>query len=106
MTSSLSGYASDITRTFPVSGKFTSAQSALYAAVLSVQKSLIPLCTQSSQSTLNDLHRKSCQLLKQELKQIGFSASLASDLETTLYPHFLSHPIGIGEFLPIISVQF
>jgi intermediate cleaving peptidase 55 len=40
------------------------------------------------------LHRKSCDLLRQELKQIGFTLH-TGDLERVLYPHFLSHPIGI-----------
>jgi intermediate cleaving peptidase 55 len=46
---------------------------------------------------MNDLHRKSCDLLREELKQIGFSFSVEGELERVLYPHFLSHPVGIGE---------
>ncbi|XP_075429994.1 xaa-Pro aminopeptidase 3 isoform X2 [Ascaphus truei] len=39
-----SGYVSDITRTWPVSGRFSSAQEELYQAVLDVQKSCLSLC--------------------------------------------------------------
>ncbi|KAG1875383.1 peptidase M24 [Suillus subalutaceus] len=66
------GYASDITRTYPVNGSFTPPQKELYSAVLSAQKALVG----------------------QELKQIGFTLH-TGDLERVLYPHFLSHPIGI-----------
>lgn len=37
------GYAADITRTIPVSGKFTEAQKIIYEAVLKVQKELIAM---------------------------------------------------------------
>jgi intermediate cleaving peptidase 55 len=84
-------------RSYPASGSFTPAQKDLYSAVLSTQKSLVTLCTESAQLSLNDLHRKSCEFLKQELNQIGFILH-HGDLERTLYPHFVSHPIGIGEF--------
>lgn len=88
------GYASDITRTYPANGSFTPPQKELYSAVLSAQKTLVGLCTEAEGLSLHDLHRKSCDLLRQELKQIGFTLH-TGDLERILYPHFLSHPIGI-----------
>lgn len=112
-----SGYASDISasgispflahlftyprlaRSYPASGTFTPPQAALYAAVLSAQKALISLCTESSHISLHNLHRKSCELLRVELNQIGFQLDSGDigQLEKVLYPHFLSHPIGIGQ---------
>ncbi|XP_006459791.1 hypothetical protein AGABI2DRAFT_219147 [Agaricus bisporus var. bisporus H97] len=91
------GYASDITRTFPVSGKFTTAQAELYSAVLTVQRELITDCTEAGGYTLHELHRKSCSRLREELTKLGFNfeSKNDSDLERVLYPHFLSHPIGI-----------
>ncbi|KAG1888784.1 peptidase M24 [Suillus subluteus] len=88
------GYASDITRTYPVNGSFTPPQKELYSAVLSAQKALVGFCTEAEGLSLHDLHRRSCDLLRQELKQIGFTLH-TGDLERVLYPHFLSHPIGI-----------
>ncbi|KAG6829801.1 hypothetical protein H0H87_010142 [Tephrocybe sp. NHM501043] len=88
------GYASDITRTYPASGTFTEPQRDLYAAVLSAQKQLVNLCHESADLSLHNLHRRSCDLLQQELKQLGFDLR-GNDLEYVLYPHFLSHPIGI-----------
>lgn len=88
------GYASDITRTYPVSGRFTPAQRDLYTAVLNTQKSLISICTETGSLSLHDLHQRSCDLLRSELNQLDFRLH-TGDLERVLYPHFLSHPIGI-----------
>ena len=38
------GYVSDVTRTWPVSGKFTPAQRDLYEAVLKVKQKSILVC--------------------------------------------------------------
>lgn len=88
------GYASDITRTYPASGSFTSAQHDLYTAVLTAQKALIGQCTETASFTLHELHRRSCDFLRVELNQLGFRLH-AGEVERVLYPHFLSHPIGI-----------
>ncbi|KAJ7499439.1 peptidase M24 [Mycena latifolia] len=88
------GYASDITRSFPASGTFTPAQRDLYGAVLSAQKALIALCTEASGLTMHQIHLQTCLLLRQELKQIGMDVS-ARDLEHVLFPHYVSHPIGL-----------
>lgn len=87
------GYASDITRTYPASGTFGGPQRELYSAVLSAQKELIKLCSAQAGWSLHALHRKSCDLLCQELNQIGFD--IGGDLEKELYPHYLTHSIGI-----------
>jgi intermediate cleaving peptidase 55 len=50
-------YASDITRTFPVSGTFTAPQRDLYQAVLNVQKECVRQC--AGGVTMNELHRTS-----------------------------------------------
>lgn len=87
-----------LARTYPASGVFSAPQRDLYTAVLNAQKSLISLCTESAELNLHELHRRSCDLLRVELNQIGFNL-YTGDLERVLYPHFLSHPIGIGKFL-------
>lgn len=38
------GYCSDVTRVWPVNGKFSSVQAALYNAVLNVNKKCIAVC--------------------------------------------------------------
>ncbi|KAF5331579.1 hypothetical protein D9611_007572 [Ephemerocybe angulata] len=84
-------------RTFPASGTFTNPQRDLYSAVLAAQRELVALCTEEASVTLHDLHRMSLKLLRTELGQIGFNLEgrSASDLDRVLYPHYLSHPIGI-----------
>jgi Xaa-Pro aminopeptidase len=52
-------YASDITRTFPVSGKFTEPQKDLYQAVLNVQKECVKRCTVKEEISMAELHRLS-----------------------------------------------
>ncbi|GAA5869896.1 hypothetical protein JCM3774_000523 [Rhodotorula dairenensis] len=88
------GYASDITRTFPVSGSFTTPQKHLYEAVLRVEKACIEQSTASADMTLEELHRLSVDLTRVELVDLGFNLR-GGDLERILYPHFLSHPLGI-----------
>ena len=61
---------SDLARTYPVSGKFTVPQAKLYSAVLSVQKALIDLCTPTSGHSLASIHKKSVDLLGQELVKV------------------------------------
>ena len=104
-----------LARTYPVSGKFTSAQAELYGAVLAAQKHLVTLCSESSYISLAELHRESCNLIRKELNRIGFNLhghTGTSDVEAVLYPHYVGHPIGIGmsnlcsnKFRVLISIQ-
>ncbi|GAA5975246.1 hypothetical protein JCM11641_004408 [Rhodosporidiobolus odoratus] len=89
------GYASDVTRTFPVSSSFTSAQRDLYEAVLRVLKHTSSYCTASNSLSLEDLHRISVEATRTELRDLGFHGMRAGDLERVLYPHFVSHPLGV-----------
>jgi len=92
------GYAADITRTYPVSGKFTSAQVELYSVLLAVQKQMITYCTETSHMSLADIHRESSEMLQTELNKIGFNLRGtygAGDVARVLYPHYVGHPIGI-----------
>ncbi|TBU27708.1 peptidase M24, structural domain-containing protein [Dichomitus squalens] len=89
------GYASDITRTFPANGSFTSEQATLYNVVLTVQKRLIDLCTESSAMSIVQIHRESCNMLRKELERIGFHFPLGAGTLDALYPHLVGHPVGI-----------
>ncbi|EXJ89239.1 xaa-Pro aminopeptidase [Capronia epimyces CBS 606.96] len=87
------GYISDITRTWPVGGKFSDAQRDLYQAVLTVQRSLISLCRGSANMSLDKLHSIAEDYLANELRQIGFDVT--SKTIEALFPHHLSHYIGM-----------
>ncbi|KAF9932149.1 hypothetical protein FBU30_008836 [Linnemannia zychae] len=88
------GYASDITRTWPVNGKFTDAQKDLYNIVLHVNKECIKLCTEEHGLTLNQIHDVSMRLTKEGLSQLGIRP-LANDVDRRLYPHHVGHYLGM-----------
>ncbi|CCM01030.1 uncharacterized protein FIBRA_03078 [Fibroporia radiculosa] len=91
------GYASDITRTFPATGHFTSSQAALYSALLATQKAVVKMCTAKAGLSISQLHRRSVDLLKTELRQIGFDLDGMNGEAriSELYPHSVGHPVGI-----------
>ena len=69
------GYIADITRTWPVSGKFSAAQKDLYEAILDVQRSCVTLCRQDAHLTLDKLHEIAEKGLREQVKQLGFDVS-------------------------------
>ncbi|XP_062522746.1 xaa-Pro aminopeptidase 3-like isoform X2 [Corticium candelabrum] len=72
------GYASDITRTWPINGKFTEAQRQLYDVVHCVQSACIRLVRPGT--TLNEIHEVTETLMTGEL---GSTEGLESELKTT-----------------------
>ncbi|CAO2655583.1 Nn.00g043860.m01.CDS01 [Neocucurbitaria sp. VM-36] len=87
------GYVTDITRTWPVSGKFTPAQKDLYNLLLSVQRSCVSLCRSSSNFSLDKLHQTAINSLSAGLKDLGFDMS--RDAIQTLFPHHVGHYVGL-----------
>ncbi|KAG0045961.1 hypothetical protein BGZ83_008835 [Gryganskiella cystojenkinii] len=88
------GYASDITRTWPVNGKFTQAQKDLYSVVLNANKECIKLCTEEHGLTLNQIHDVSMRLTKEGLARLGIKP-LPHDVDRRLYPHHVGHYLGM-----------
>jgi intermediate cleaving peptidase 55 len=86
-------YVTDITRTWPVSGKFTPAQRDLYTLLLNVQRSCVALCRVSSQLSLDKLHQIAANQLREGLKDIGFDMS--NDAIHKLFPHHVGHYLGL-----------
>ena len=95
----LNGYASDITSTFPVNGKFNEKQAQIYNAVLKANRSAMEALKPGV--NWQDLHNLSEKVILTELKNLGFFAD-EHDVETLwakrisyyFYPHGLGHYIG------------
>ena len=89
----LEGYASDITRTFPVNGRFSGAQRTLYEIVLAAQRAAI--AHTSPQHHWNAGHEAAVRVLAQGLLDEGLlQGSLDQALETTAYSRFYMHRTG------------
>lgn len=86
-------YISDITRTWPISGKFSQPQRDLYEAVLAAQRSSVSLCRASAGVTLDKLHSITETSLRNQLQQLGFD--LSGDAMNVLFPHHVGHYIGL-----------
>lgn len=91
-------YAGDITRTFPVSGRFNDAQRALYQVVLHAQERAVAATRPGT--TLAEIHQGVVSDLTAGLIELGL---LAGDLQTCIdeqryrrfYLHSTSHWLGL-----------
>lgn len=89
----LDGYASDITRTFPVNGKFTAAQRDLYELVLAAQLAAIEQVSPGKH--WNVPHEAALHVLVQGFVDFGMcKGSPASVLESGDYRRFYMHRTG------------
>ena len=71
----LAYYRCDITRQWPVNGKFSEPQRDLYTAVLNVQRTCVSLCRESAGFSLDKLHEVAENSLNEQLKLLGFDMS-------------------------------
>ncbi len=90
----LDSYASDITRTFPVNGKFTGAQRALYDITLAAQEAAIAITKPGS--TFMQPHEAALKVLTQglldeKLLKLSELGSLENAIETAAYRRFYMH---------------
>src|SRR6266850_324758 len=89
----LDGYASDITRTFPVSGRFSGGQRAVYDLVLAAQRAAIEKV--KSGNAWNEPHDAAVRVLAQGLLDLKLlSGSLDEVLEKETYKRFYMHRTG------------
>jgi Xaa-Pro aminopeptidase len=85
------GYCADITRTFPVSGKFTEEQKILYNIVLEAQDSALIACKPGEQFT--EIHNRAKALINKRLIDLNI---LSDDDKVDIYfPHGTSHFLGL-----------
>lgn len=86
----LDGYAGDISRTFPVSGRFEGAARDLYAMVLAAQKAALAECRIGN--SFMAPHDTAVRLLAQGMLDLGLlRASLDEVIETSAYRRFYMH---------------
>lgn len=89
----LDGYASDITRTFPVNGKFSTAQKDLYELVLAAQAAAIAAVKPNNH--WNEPHEAALDVLVQGFIDFNLcKGSKAEVLETGAYRQFYMHRTG------------
>jgi Xaa-Pro aminopeptidase/Xaa-Pro dipeptidase len=92
------GYASDITRTLPIGGRFDAKQRLCYELVLSAQKAAIDSCRAGTPYL--DVHRLAASIMTEGLITEGlFRGDPDTIVETGAYalffPHGVGHQIGL-----------
>jgi Xaa-Pro aminopeptidase len=86
-------YASDITRTFPVSGRFTPEQRALYDLVLAAQRAAIDQVRPGK--AFDAYHDAAVRVLTEGLVSLGLlKGSLRKNLDEHSYRQFYMHKTG------------
>ncbi len=84
-------YASDITRTYPISGKYTARQKAFYDLVLEAHEAVIQMMKPGVPK--KDLNKKVSEVLATGLKKLGL---IKEDSELSqYYYHGVSHSMGL-----------
>lgn len=91
-------YAGDITRTFPVSGSFTSRQKEIYQLVLNAELSAIGDIKAGVEYL--EIHRAASLLMAQGLKDLGLmkgdlDEAVALGAHALFFPHGLGHMLGL-----------
>jgi len=89
----LDGYAADITRTFPVNGRFSGEQRAVYDIVLAAQLAAIEQVKPGNH--WNDPHEAAVLVLTQGLRDLGLlKGEVAGHIENGDYKRFYMHRTG------------
>ena len=103
-------YASDISRTWPVNGRFTAPQKEIYQLVLDVQKQCIEMVKPGI--TFYDIHLKSIEIITAGLIQLGLlEGSVEDNIKDRTcqkyYMHGLGHWLGLDvhDCLPSVSMR-
>jgi Xaa-Pro aminopeptidase len=92
-------YASDVTRTYAVNGKFTPFQKDLYDAVLKAEVAAIAACTPGR--PFREVHYAAARDMVAGLVGMGLMKGKPEDLvereaHTLFFPHGLGHMVGLG----------
>ena len=92
------GYASDITRTIPISGKFTQQQKEIYNIVLNAQEEAIKAIKPGVE--FRNVHRLACKALTSGLKDLGLmkgniDEAVDNGAHTLFFQCGLGHMMGL-----------
>ncbi|HLO59102.1 MAG TPA: aminopeptidase P family protein [Bacteroidales bacterium] len=91
-------YATDITRTYPVNGKFTNQQKEIYKIVLDAQLAAIEAIKPGV--PYSEVHRSAALVIAKGLKELGLMKGSIEDsvqhgAHALFFPHGLGHMIGL-----------
>lgn len=91
-------YAADLTRTFPVNGRFSDVQRALYEVVLEAQKLAIAACAPGAD--FNEPHETALRTMVEGLVSLGLLSGTVEDIlqaedHKAFCPHKSSHWLGL-----------
>ena len=101
-------YASDITRTIPINGRFTQDQKLIYSLVLRAQKNAISKCLVGN--TLQDIHKAAVRTLTKGLIDLGllrgdYKSIVKNELYKKFYMHNTGHWMGLDVHDPLEYVS-
>ena len=87
-------YTADITRTFPVNGKFTPLQAAVYQIVYDAQEAVAKATKPGA--TLSDVNRAGTEVVKDGLLKLGLITDKNSMQHRVWFMHGTSHWLGMN----------
>ncbi len=93
------GYSSDITRTYPVGGEFTSEQREIHGLVHAAEQAAIEHCRRGTE--WREVHRVAALVIADGLTQLGILRGDPEDLVDSgaawlFFPHGIGHLVGLG----------
>ena len=91
-------YASDITRTVPVGGKFSQRQKEIYEIVL--RANIAATAAVKAGTPFRDIHLLAATEIVKGMKDLGFmkgdvAEAVGKGAHTLFFPHGLGHPLGL-----------
>jgi len=93
------GYACDVTRTYPVSGRFTQEQADIYDIVLAAGNAAARQC--APQVEYKEIHLQASRNIAQGLIDFGLLQGNVDSLveqgaQALFFPHGIGHMVGLG----------
>lgn len=87
-------YTADVTRTFPVSGRFSPAQAAIYQIVYDAQEAAAKAIRPGA--LFSDVHRAATEVIKDGLLRLGLITDRNSNQYLIWFMHGTSHWLGMN----------